>query len=139
MECTQNITTATWKLKHATQRVRFAFWFTYHLSVKRLAQGLGPLARFMFYIFILGKCITLNNPDKKWYSSNMPCVDGKWKNGDEEVEGCISDSENPPWCATEVDSTGAWQKYGYCNMNIAACNPGGEVEFLVCLSTLHYL
>ena len=71
------------------------------------------------------------------YSSNMPCVDGKWKNGDVEVEGCIYDSKNDPWCATELNSDGSWKKFGYCNMAIDACNPGGEVGYLVCQSTPH--
>ena len=73
-----------------------------------------------------GKCTTLTYTDKKDYSSNMPCVDGKWKNKGEEVEGCISTKDDAPWCATEVDSDGNWKKYGFCNMNIAACNPDDE-------------
>ena len=112
---TQNGVTATWKLTRATQKVCKA------LSSKKL---LIP------YLYLPGLCITYAGT-----VPNTPCVKGPWKYKGVEYTGCANPSSNELgyWCPTEVTADGDYisKKWGYCNMEIASCNPQGEAGFHV--------
>ena len=54
---------------------------------------------------------------------------------DGEAVGCANPDRGNGglWCATEVDSDGIYQNWGYCNMDMKACNPDGETKLLFLL------
>ena len=66
---------------------------------------------------------------------NTPCVKGTWKYKGVESTGCANPSNNELgyWCPTEVTANGDYisKKWGYCNMEVASCNPEGKAGFIV--------
>ena len=89
-------------------------------------------AQTLFLILFPAKCYTAFKAKASGKQQSLtPCVEGPWKYeaGGEEFVGCA----NPEggkwglWCATEVDDNGVYTKYYWCNMEIDACNPEGEV------------
>ena len=73
------------------------------------------------------QCITIAGRGK---APNKPCLKGKWTYRGKEYEGCSNPSNNAGglWCPTEKP-VGNWG-WGYCDMEIEACNPPGETGFL---------
>ena len=68
-----------------------------------------------------------------------PCVEGTWKwrgkswadSAEGEAVGCANpDGGNSGlWCATEVDSDGIYQNWGYCDMDMGTCKKNGMIHF----------
>ena len=89
----------------------------------------------MSHFFCPAKCITTwDGGQNTQTEKNTPCVEGPWKYGDDdtEYEGCAnpdkSDQYNKGfWCPTELDDDGRYNgKWGFCDMRLYSCNPGGE-------------
>ena len=97
-----------------------------------------------FIPFISGKiCVTNKDGDSK----NNACVEGPWKyeSDDTEYEGCANPDGKTGgfWCPTKLDSDGRWKKkqnlkdWGYCDMTMYTCNPGGKYGRRVSQRRLH--
>ena len=86
------------------------------------------------------KCFTNGDGDAK----NTACVEGTWKwrgkywaDANGETIGCANPDQGNSglWCATEVDSDGIYQNWGYCNMDMEACKKNGMIHFHLALSS----